>query len=433
MPVSQQSWQTARTHVVRGGRVAYDVLDFTNAAKNTYASQDGWERTRNGSATVQKYRKLKADAGYSTSKTEEKFFGVAGDAAAVSGLVISAIALPKLASQTATSFRELNTLIHDPNATGDQRLNKAEETIRAGAGTIFSTQGVVVGTRAAAGILARNRSIAEVMTKIGESKITRFVGSPLGKALNVLLPIADGAVFIGETIALRRTFQDPTATSSQKLRKVLDFSLAGIKTAFWLVPGVTWLKTIYGVASFAQLGLSLYDFRTTIKPHFEAAVKTTAWAIGHPLQATASLGKSIASGIGSVVTGAAHFTGWLFGKVAHPGVAVDSFKKEYGTWNAAYLQATGKKLLSQVWPGANNNQPQQVAMLNPAVPGVSPVAAPVAAPAPIVAAAPVMAAAANPPANVGAVPPLPPPPPPPAPAPVPPAPLAPPPPVQAIA
>lgn len=472
MPVSSQSWQTARTHVARGGRVAYDVLDFTNSAKNTYASQDGWERTRNGSATVQKYKKLKADAGFNTSKTEEHLFGLAGDAAAVSGLVISSIALPKMAQQTATSFRELSTLIHDPNATNDQRVNKFEETIRAGAGTVYSTQGVVVGAKATAGILARNRSIAEVMTKVGESKITRFVGSPLGKALNIMLPIADGAVFIGETIALRRTFQDPTATTTQKLRKVLDFSLAGLKTAFWLVPGVEGLRTAYNIASFAQLGFSLWDFRTTIGPHFKAAAATAAWAVGHPIAALQSLGQHIASGTATVVKGTASFLGWLGSKVAHPGTTFTNFKTEVSTWYNAYLGATTQKLAGVFNNGPWNQQkPTQVAMANPApvVPGAAPVvpgayaapvapgvapipAAPVMAPtpaapimsptpaAPVVASvptAPVMAAAANAPipavnaplpaANTqvaAAVPPVPPPPPP-VPAPVPPAPPAP--------
>jgi hypothetical protein len=456
MPVSSQSWQTARTHVARGGRVAYDVLDFTNSAKNTYSSQDGWERTRNGSATVQKYKKLKADAGFKTSKTEEHLFGLAGDAASVSGLVISSIALPKMAQQTATSFRELSTLIHDPNATNDQRVNKFEETIRAGAGTVYSTQGVVAGAKATAGILARNRSIAEVMTKVGESKITRFVGSPLGKALNIMLPIADGAVFIGETIALRRTFQDPTATSTQKLRKLLDFSLAGLKTAFWLVPGVEGLRTAYNIASFAQLGFSLWDFRTTIGPHFKAAAATTVWAVGHPIAALQSLGQHIASGTATVVKGAASFLGWLGSKVAHPGTTFSNFKTEVSTWYNAYLGATTQRLAGVFNSGPWNQQkPTQVAMANP-VPGASPVvpgasaapvapgvaptpAAPILAPAPAapaiasVPSQPVMAAAVpmantpSPSANgqvAAAIPPVPPPPPPP-PAPVPPAPPAP--------
>jgi hypothetical protein len=440
MPVSSESWQTARTHVVRSGRVAYDVLDFTNSAKNTYVAQDGWTRTSSGSATVQKYKKLKADAGFRTSKTEEKFFNVAGDAAAVSGLVISSIALPKMAQQTATSFRELSTLIHDPNATADQRANKFEETIRAGAGTVYSTQGVVVGAKATAGILARNRSIAEVMTKVGESKITRFVASPLGKALNILLPVADGAVFIGETIALRRTFQDPTATSGQKLRKVVDFSLAGLKTAFWLVPGVEWLRTVYSIASFAQLGFSLWDFRTTIGPHFKAAAATTVWAVGHPIDAAKALGQHVASGTATVVKGAGHFLDWLGSKVAHPGVTASNFKTEVGTWYKAYVQATGQRLVGMLNNWGNDQPPPQVAMANPpqvAGPGLAPApiapvpAVPAAPPAPAVAPAPTMVApapvmaSAAPAANPAAVPPAPPPPPP-VPAPVPPAPPAPP-------
>ena len=59
-------------------------------------------------------------------------------------MVVSAVALPKLVEQAKTGFQQLTTTIHDPNATTDQRLNALETTARAGAGTVYAAQGVVI-------------------------------------------------------------------------------------------------------------------------------------------------------------------------------------------------------------------------------------------------------------------------------------------------
>ena len=185
----------------------------------------------------------------------------AGDVVTVAGLGLSAAALPGLTKKVATSFSELGTLVHDPNASTDQRLDKLEELTRASAGTVFSAQGVVVGAKGVAGILSRNSLIASGFAKVGSSPVTKFITSPFGKLFNVLLPVADGAVLIGETIAARRTFKDPTATTEQKLRSTLNLSLAGLKAAFWIFPQVRFLRSIYGLAGLGQLGLTLWDLR----------------------------------------------------------------------------------------------------------------------------------------------------------------------------
>jgi hypothetical protein len=340
----------ARASAQRGGRIAYDALDFGVAAKNTYG-QDGLASVRNGSVAVQKYKKLKEDAGFRTGTWEERGFGMVGDVASVSGMVVSAIALPKMAQQTVTSFRELKDAIHDPNATNDFRLNKLEATARAGAGTIFSTQGVVIGVKATAGIMSRNRGMAEVLSKVSDSKITRFIASPGGKFLNVLLPVADGAVFIGEIIATRRVFSDPKATTAAKVREVLNMSLATMKVGFWLLPDVAVLREVYTFASFGQLGLSLWDFQQSMAPHFKQAMQTAGWAVTHPISAVGSLAQTIGTSVVSVAKAVGSTAGWLLDEVVHPVRTAQRFSSEVSTWYNAYLVAKGKQIVGYVWPG----------------------------------------------------------------------------------
>jgi hypothetical protein len=431
LPTSAQ-YASARASAQRGGRIAYDALDFGVAAKNTYG-QDGLGSVRNGSVAVTKYKKLKEDVGFKTGTSEERAFSMVGDVASVSGMVISAIALPKLAQHTVTSFRELTATIHDPNATTDMRLNKLEDTARAGAGTIFSTQGVVLGAKATADIMSRNRGMAEVLSKVGDSKITRFIASPGGKILNVLLPVADGAVFIGEIIATRRTFSDPNATTAKKFREVLNLGLATLKVSFWLLPNVAVLREVYTFASFGQLGLSLWDFQKTMGPHFKQAMVKAGWAVGHPVEALGGMATAVATGVAKTAKGVAGAVGWLFDEVIHPVRTAQRFSSEVSAWYNAYLGTTGKQIVGYVWPPYTvGNTPAGVTppgsrVATPYVPGaIAPAGIPgqnamfLAQPAPIRPAGAGQVAMAQLPAVPAAPPPLPAAPPPPPPAPLPP-------------
>lgn len=364
MPVSstnQARLAAARAGVSRGGKIAYDALDFGVAAKNVYGSGSRLEGINNGSVAVTKYKQLKSDIGLRNGTWEEDAFARAGDVANVSGMVISAIALPKLAQQTVTSFKELSTVIHDPNATTDQRLDKLEATTRAGAGTIFSAQGVVLGAKATSDILARHRGMATVLSKVSEGKITRMFTSPVGKVFNALLPVADGAVFVGELIATRRVFKDPTATSGTKAREVLNLGLASMKVAFWMLPGVAWLREAYAFANFIQLGLSLYDFQKTMAPHFKTAFQDTVWGIQHPAQALAAVTQAAGRGLAAVGHAVTATLGWLGSKLSNPAQTLQNAKTETSTWYNGLL-GKGRQIVSTYWPGQNASQaPTQVA------------------------------------------------------------------------
>jgi hypothetical protein len=418
--------RTGAERTYRVGRAAAELAISADGARK----QQGIGAVRGGADVALKYRNLKAEAGFRTLPIEEKLFKVAGDTLTVTGGVLSAIALPTMAKKTATSFQELKTLIHDPTATTDARLNKVEEMSRAGAGTIFATQGVVAGAKGTIGIMARSEGIARVVSKVSEGPLMKFVGSPLGKALNILLPVADGAVLVGELIATRRTFLDPAATGSSKLRKVLDLSLAGVKVAFWCLPGAKALKSLYTIASFGQLMLTLRDYWPQIQPNIVKVAKAVGWGIVHPIEAMGKIAEGTVKGVGWVFQKGAQLVGWTASKILHPVETWNNAWTEISAWGRAYYEATNRQVSS--WfqkpvpgqapaPQLAFNAPAPVAPMPYAPAPTAPVPAVPApmAPAPAVpaASAPAPVVVAQAPAVAPAPPPVAPPPPPPAPAP----------------
>jgi hypothetical protein len=380
-----------------GAKNTADVFLKTRAVMNKAAEADRiYAQNHSGYAKVSStyHSSSAAKAVVATQGARDKVIRTAGDVVTVAGLGLSAASLPGLAQKTVTSFSELGTLVHDPNATTDQRLDKLEELTRSGAGTIFATQGVVNGVKGVGGILTRSKTIANIFTKIGESPISKFVTSPIGKALGVLLPIADGGVFIGEAIATRRTFEDPNATESQKARKVLDVSLAGLKTAFWIFPQVRLLRSIYSLAGLGQLGLTIWDMRTEMLPKIKHAATVAAWGVTHPVQAA----KAIGTTVGNAASTAGH---WIWDKVSHPGQTAANLTSEAKLWFNNLFNKSRTAVAGWFGPtGAPTQQPlvAQVpaAPVVPVVPTapVAPVAAAsvVAAPAAPVTTAPVAAA-----------------------------------------
>lgn len=301
-----------------------DVFVKTRAVGRALSEADG-VYAQNNQAYAKASQAYRSSAlGQASAKTlpaRDKLFQLAGDTVTVAGTALSAIALPEMAKKTKTSYQELRATLVDPNATTDQQLDKTEALVRSGAGTIFTTQGLVTGLKGVGGIVSRNRTMGEVLTKVGQSKITRFVTGPAGKVLKVAMPVADGAVFVGEAIAMRRTLRDPNATFSQKARKALDLGLASIKAGSYFIPQ---LKALYGVASFGQLGLTLYDFQKEMGPKLKVAAQKAWWGITHPVQGLRAAGAWAGRTVSGAVTGVAKGVAWLGGKLLSP---IESLKK----------------------------------------------------------------------------------------------------------
>ncbi|MEB3327714.1 MAG: hypothetical protein VKQ33_00610 [Candidatus Sericytochromatia bacterium] len=306
-----QLYSQLRHSAERSYRVGRAAAELAVSAGNAHRA-NGVGVVRGSADVALKYRKLKTEAGLRTHPMEEGLFRLAGDTATVSGLVLSGIALPAMARKTATSFQELRTLLDDPTATASARLDKIEQLTRAGAGTIFSAQGVVVGTQGTVGILSRSEGIARLSGRVGQTSVVQAIGKPLGVVLRVLLPVADLGVLVGEAIATRRAFLDPGASGWQRVRKVVDLSLATLKASFWLLPAARPLKATYAAASFGQLLLTLRDFWPTVQPALQRAGQAAVWAVGHPGEAVRAVGQGVAGGL--LAAGAALVTagqvGW---------------------------------------------------------------------------------------------------------------------------
>lgn len=430
---SQERFSYVRTGVDRTYRVTRAAAELAISADKV-RRQQGVGAVRGGSDVALKYRNFKTEAGWKVNPLEEKAFRLAGDAFTVTGGILSAIALPTMAKKAATSFTELKALIHDPTATADARLNKVEELARASGGTIFAAQGVVMGTKGTIGILSRAEGVARVVTKVTEpsGKFMRFLGTPFGKVLNVLLPIADATVLVGELIATRRAFSDPNDTATHRARKVLDLGLATIKTAFWIFPQARFLKAAYGIASFGQLALTIKDYWPQIKPNAVKVAQAIGWGVTHPIEAVGAIVTNTVKGIGWVGAKLGSALAWTADKVMHPVTTWNNAWTEVSAWMRAYYDGKAQQIGSifnrQGVPGVPG-QPQPQIAYAPTAP-VAPIAVPSfpaviaglpavqpsvqpAAYAPAAAPLPMMVAAAPPP------PPVAPPPPPPAPVPAP--------------
>lgn len=364
----------------RSGDAVLQTRDYMNKA----AALDGQLSERNAAYGKASSRVKSSRVGLAAQKSiplQNKVFGYASDVVTVAGLGLSAIALPNMAEKTATSARELVSMFSDPTATTAQKLDKAETLTRSAAGTIFSAQGVYLGAKGTMSIISRFKPLGNLFAKLGDAKFLGFMKTnPVGRALGALLPIADGAVFIGEAIATNRTLKDPLATPEAKARKVLDLGLAGIKTAFWFLPGARFLKTAYTAASYGQLGLTLWDFRKTLGPKIISAVKTLGWGITHPKEGLAALGQGLKNFAVGTFTKAGSAVAWLFQRLANP----------VETWNAVVNGARVINDTAKTPPSATTG-PIDDTVTTPVVPTgpMTPDALNPAAPAPVAPQAPV--------------------------------------------
>jgi hypothetical protein len=343
--------QVVRTSARRTYHVSRAAADLALTAGRAH-QQRGVAAWGSSASVALKYKKLKSAAGFQTTPVEERLFRLAGDVATVSGGILAAVALPAMAKKTATSFRELTDLIHQPTATAEARLDKLEEMARSTAGTVFSAQGVVVGAKGTIGILSRSEGVARAAASVGNSRWFQLVSSPFGRVLNVLLPVADVAVLVGESIATRRTFLDPSASGWNKSRKLLDLSLATLKTAFWLLPAARPLKALYAGASFLQLGLALRDFWPTVQPALENAARGTLWAVAHPIQATRALGNEVnqrLQGLGATV---GRGLSAVWGVVSHPRAVWTQITTTLSSWLGILRgEDLGPRPASETGPG----------------------------------------------------------------------------------
>ncbi|HEY9720607.1 MAG TPA: hypothetical protein V6D47_01250 [Oscillatoriaceae cyanobacterium] len=341
-----------------------------------------------------KVRGSAAAVGYDkTQSAQDKFFSAAGDVATVAGLGLSAVALPGLAQKTVTDAKALGTVLHDPAATQSQRLDAVKNVSQDTAGSIYSADGVYIGLKGTTAILSRSKTIGSMLDSFSNSRLLSFLKyNPVGKLFGMLLPIADGAVFVGQAISTKDTFENPTATESDKLKSVLQMGLATIKLSFWIFPDVAWLKQAYSLANFGQLALVIWNMRKTIVPKMVNTAKAIGWGVMHPIQAFHNICHAVATGASTAVQKAGTALSWLFGKAMHPVQTFDQAASLVGLARAADTQPT--VATTPAAPGTPTVATTTPVLAAPTTPAVTVPVAPVTTPVVPVTPAPAPQAAA---------------------------------------
>lgn len=234
------------------------------------------------------------------------------------GVVLGVITLPKLVQSVQTSYRNLKTTLDDRMATQDQKLDAVADLSRATAGTIQGVQGLRMSVTGLADMARSSSLLGPLMGRMGSAGVLARTGTWFTRIMGVLSPIADVGMLVANSVKLKHTMKDPTATFWTKARAILNVGLDGLKLATWLMPQTAALRLAYMGASFFQLGLATYDFGHSIVP----ALKKLGNAVLHPVEAVRAMGKAIGEGmlfVSNKVYAAAEALEWA---VFHPGEAM---------------------------------------------------------------------------------------------------------------
>lgn len=369
--------------IAQDARLATQIRQVQQAASD--ANQVYAQNHAGYARLSSKIRGSSAAVGYNkTESVQDKFFNTAGDVATVAGLGLSAVALPGLAQKTVTDAKALGTVLHDPQATNNQKLEAVKSVSQDTAGTIYSADGVYIGVQGTAAILSRSKTIGSVLDSISNSRFMSFLKyNPVGKLFGALLPVADGAVFVGQVISTRDTFENPASTSTDKIKQALQMGLATIKLSFWVFPEVAWLKQAYALANLGQLGFVLWGLKKTLVPKMVATAKAIGWGVLHPVQAFHNICHAVASGAGVAVQKVGSALGWTLDKLMHPVQTFDQLASLVGLIKAGSKGAAATSV-PVVAPGVVTAVPSTPTLLPPTTvaPSVPSVAVPTPAPAP---------------------------------------------------
>lgn len=230
------------------------------------------------------------------------------------GVVLGVITLPKLVASVQGNYQKLKTTLDDQTATQDQKLDAVADLSRATAGTIQGVQGLHLSVRGLGELAENSRLLGPLMGRMGSVGVLARTGTWFTRIMRVLSPLADVGMLVADSVKLKHTFADPTATFWTKARAILNVGLDGLKLATWLMPQTAALRLAYMGASFFQLGLATYDFGHSIVP----ALKKLGNAVLHPVETARAAGQAIGEGMLVVSRHVYAAAQALEGAVLHP-------------------------------------------------------------------------------------------------------------------
>jgi hypothetical protein len=314
------------------------AIEAIKAADENYAMNPAYQKLANSMGNQKAMQLL----GYADGVMSSPAFNALQMAGMAGGMVVGAVALPKIVGTVGTNYDKLEHALYDGTATSDQKLDAIADLSRSSAATIQTVQGIRLSAVSLAQLAATTKTFGPLVESLRPTGLIADTMSTAGKVLTVLSPIADFGMLVADGVKLKHAFADPKATWGQKTRAILNVGLDGLKLGTWLMPQTLGLRLAYVGASFTQLGLVLYDMRKNVGPSMQSVTQQVGFALEHPDQAIKAAGAKIGEGmlyVSNHVYQAANDLAW---GVAHPVQAVEAIgQKIAGLF-------TGAKQLSTV-------------------------------------------------------------------------------------
>ncbi len=289
-----------------------DAADTALLAKNpTYAK------------LTQDTREMKAvkAIGRMSSTTMTRLMKAAEVGGSAAGLTLSAIAFPKTIEAVGISYQNLHSSFQDPGATEDQRLGAVADFGRASASSIQAVEGMRLSFSTLGRVAQESRLLGPAATKIASTRLIRFSSTALGKAMGVLMPIADVGLFAANSVKAWQTLKDANSTFGDKARSILAVGLDGLKLATYLLPMTQGLRMAYLGASLASMSLSLWDFGHQIAPTVAKIGTAFVDAVMDPKAAMKKVANAAEEGVMTVARGVKTAASAVWNAISNPAQA----------------------------------------------------------------------------------------------------------------
>ncbi len=319
-PASSSALRIAAT--ARATQSASDFIRKQDALLKSLSAADSALLAKNPAYAklTQDTRQMKAvqAIGRMSSTTMSRLMKAAEVGGSAAGLTLSAIAFPKMISAVGTSYQKLHASFQDETATEEERLGAVADLGRATASSIHAVEGMRLSFSTLGRVAQESRLLGPAATKVASTRLIRFSSTALGKAMGVLMPIADVGMFAANGVKAWQTFKDPNAGFGAKARSVLAVGLDGLKLATYLLPMTQGLRMAYLGASIASMSLSLWDFGHQIAPTAKKLGTAFVEAVMDPKAALRKVANAAEEGVMTVARGVKAAAAAVWNVVTHP-------------------------------------------------------------------------------------------------------------------
>lgn len=279
---------------------------------------------------TQDTRQMKAvkALGRMSSGTMSRLMKAAEVGGSMAGLTLSAIAFPKLVRAVGDSYDKLHTAFQDPGATEDQRMGAVADLGRATASSIHAVEGMRLSFSTLSRVAGSSRLLGSAVTKVASTRLVNFSSTFLGRAMGVLMPIADIGMFAANGVKAWQTLKDESSTFGAKFRSILAVGLDGLKLATYLLPMTQGLRMAYLGASIASLSLATWDFGRSALPTVKKVGSVIVDAVMHPKETLQRVANAAQEGVMTVARGIKEGASAIWNAFKNPTRTIDTAKEK---------------------------------------------------------------------------------------------------------